>query len=314
MKAVWLTDYGPPEVLLARETPDPVPGAGEVLVDVAAVSVTFIETLVRAGLAPWQTPGLNPPYVPGNGVGGTVAAVFDDVDPFWQGRRVVTTTGGSGGYAERVVVPVSSLIAVPAEVDLRDATALLADGRTAIGLVELAAPSPDEWVLVEAAAGGVGSLLVQLCRRAGARVVAAAGSERKLAVARDLGADAVVDYSTPAWTSELPSTMDVIFDGVGGEIGAAALATLRPGGRFVSFGVASGGPTTATRDDVTTLGFQALGSLAARASELTSRALVEAEAGRLRPVIGQVFRLDDAASAHAAIETRATIGKTLLVP
>jgi NADPH2:quinone reductase len=311
MKAVWLTSYGPPEVLVARETPDPVPGAGEVLIDVAAVSVTFIETLVRAGRAPWQAGGRNPPYVPGNGVGGTVTA---GSDPSWLGRRVVTTTGGSGGYAERVVVPVSSLIAVPAEVDIRDATALLADGRTATGLVELAALGPDEWVLVEAAAGGVGSLLVQLSHRAGARVVAAAGGERKLAVARDLGADVVVDYSAPGWTSQLPSTMDVVFDGVGGEIGAAALATLRPGGRFVSFGVASGGPTTATREDVTTFGFQALGSLAARASELTSRALVEAEAGRLRPIIGQVFRLDDASGAHAAIESRATVGKTLLVP
>jgi NADPH2:quinone reductase len=310
MKAVWLTSYGPPDVLVARDTPDPVPGPGEVLVNVAAVSVTFIETLVRAGRAPWQAGGLQPPYVPGNGVGGTVAVAGPD----WLGRRVVTTTGGSGGYAERVVVPVSSLIAVPDEVDLRDATALLADGRTATGLVELAAPGPHEWVLVEAAAGGVGSLLVQLSRRAGARVVAAAGGERKLAVARDLGADAVVDYSSPDWTSRLPSTMDVVFDGVGGEIGAAALAALRPGGRFVSFGVASGGPTTATREDVTTLGFQALGSLAARASELTSRALVEAEAGRLRPVIGQVFRLDDASEAHAAIESRATIGKTLLIP
>src|SRR5262245_23579421 len=148
MKAVWLTGYGPPEVLVARDTPDPVPGAGEVLVEVAAVSVTFIETLVRAGRAPWQAGGLNPPYVPGNGVGGTVTTVGPDVDTSWSGRRVVATTGGSGGYASLVAVPAASLIPVPADVDLRDATALLADGRTATGLVELAAPSSGEWVLV----------------------------------------------------------------------------------------------------------------------------------------------------------------------
>jgi NADPH:quinone reductase len=283
-----------------------------VVVEVAAASITFIETLVRAGRAPWQG-GAEPPYVPGNGVGGTVAAVGEGVDETWRGRRVVTTTGGRGGYAERVAVPATNLIPVPDGVELRDATALLADGRTATGLVEIAAPQPGEVALVEAAAGGLGTLLVQLCRSAGATVIAAAGGQRKLAVARELGADHVVDYSRPQWTDGLPP-VDIAFDGVGGDVGAAALAALRPGGRFLMFGLASGAATTPTRDDVTVLGFESLGSLGARASQLTAKALAAAETGGLRPVIGQVVPLADAAQAHAAIESRATIGKTLLIP
>src|SRR5258706_8394605 len=192
MRAVWLTEYGAPEVLVVRDTPDPEPGPDQVVVDVAAISITFIETLVRSGRAPWQGGGASPPYVPGNGVGGTVAAIGADVDPSWLCRRVVTTTGGTGGYAERVAVPASNLIPVPDAVDLNDATALLADGRTAAGLVETAAPQPGERVLVLAAAGGLGTLLVQMCRTAGAKVTAAAGGGRKGALARELVADDVV--------------------------------------------------------------------------------------------------------------------------
>ncbi len=310
MKAVWLTRYGGPEVLVARETPDPVPGPGEVLLDVAAASITFIETLVRANRIPWPSGDKPPPYVPGNGVGGSVASVGDGVDAGWLGRRVVSTTGGQGGYAERVSVPASGLIPVPDAVGIEEATALLADGRTAMGLVEVAAPEPGERVLVLAAAGGVGSLLLQLCRAAGASVIGAAGGERKLAIARELGADEVVDYTQPGWQ---PDTVDIAFDGVGGELGAAALAAVRPGGRFVSFGVASGGPTTARRDDVTTYGFEALSGIAARATEFTARVLAEAAAGRLRPVIGQTYPLAEAGAAHAAMESRATVGKTLLL-
>jgi NADPH2:quinone reductase len=310
MKAVWLTEYGGPEVLVVRETPDPSLGAGEVLVSVAAVSSTFIDTLTRAGKVPWQR-GDPPPYIPGNGVGGTVATVGEGVDPSWVGRRVVTQTGGKGGYAERVAVPASGLIPIPDPVSIPDATALLADGRTAAGLVEIAAPRPGEGVLVLAAAGGLGTVLVQLCHAAGATVVAAAGSERKVAVARELGAAEVVDYGESSWSF---STVDVAFDGVGGAVGVAALAAVRPGGRYLQFGLASGAPTPVDRDDVTVYGFQALGSIGARASELTTRVLDEAAAGRLRAIIGQTFPLDKAAHAHRAIEDRATVGKTLLLP
>lgn len=316
MKAVWLTQFGAPDVLVERETPDPTPGEGEVVVDVEAVSITFIETLVRAGRAPWPGAAPQPPYVPGNGVGGTVSQIGTGVDESWLGRRVVTGTGGSGGYAEKVAVPVAGLMPVPDGFDIRDATALLADGRTALGLTQLADPKPGERVLVEAAAGGVGSLLVQLSVNAGATVIAVAGGPDKCRVARDLGATTALDYDEPGWPAEVRAGggVDVAFDGVGGAIGQAALALVRDGGRFVSFGLASGAPTDTSQASVPVIGFRELGALGSRSAELTAAALELAAAGTLKPLVGQVFALADAAKAHTAIESRATVGKTLLVP
>jgi NADPH2:quinone reductase len=310
MHAVWITEFGGPEVLTVRETPDPTPAPGQVIVDVTAISITFIETLVRAAKAPFPTGGPQPPYIPGNGVGGTVTALGDGVDPAWLGRRVVTTTGGTGGYATRVGVPAAGLIGVPSGVSLTDATALLADGRTAIGLAEAARLADGERVLILAAAGGVGTLLVQLARAAGTHPIGAA-SPTKLPLVRDLGAEAV-DYTRPSWTKQL-DPVDVVFDGVGGEAGAAALALLKPGGRILTYGVASGSPTRVDRDDVELIGFAALGAIGQRAGEYTAKALALAAEGTLRPVIGQIFPLDRAADAHRAIEDRTTTGKTLLV-
>ncbi len=317
MQAVWLTAFGAPDVLVARDSPDPTPAEGQVVVDVTAASITFIETLVRAGRSPFPTGAPEPPYVPGNGVGGVVSAIGPNVEPAWLGRRVVTGTGGSGGYAEKVAVPVGGLVGVPDEVDLVDATALLADGRTASGLIRLAALKPGEWVLVEAAAGGVGTLLVQLALAAGASVVGAAGGERKCDVVRGLGATIVVDYAQPGWDSDVrvaTEGVDVVFDGVGGAIGTAALGLVRPGGRFVQFGMAGGRPTEVGGADVTLIGFRELGALGAQSVELTTAALAMAAAGTLRPIVGQTFPLARAADAHAAIEARATVGKTLLLP
>ena len=141
MKAVWLTEFGGPEVLIVRDTPDPVPAPGQVLVAVAAVSITFIETVVRAGPAPWPTGGPVPPYVPGNGVGGSGDRGRAGCRRRLAGARVVGTTGGTGGLrrAGRCVSgPLWS--AYRTELTSRQATALLADGRTATGLVEVAAP------------------------------------------------------------------------------------------------------------------------------------------------------------------------------
>lgn len=159
-----MREFGPPEVLVPADAPDPVAGAGEALVDVEVVNVTFVETQVRAGTPP--NPAMAPrlPAVIGNGVGGRVVAVGAGADPALVGTRAVTSTGGSGGYAERVAVPAAGLVAVPRSLDLRRAVALMADGRTALALLRAARVAPGETVLVEAAAGGVGTLLVQLAR------------------------------------------------------------------------------------------------------------------------------------------------------
>jgi NADPH2:quinone reductase len=313
VRAVVMREFGPPEVLEPAEVDEVRAGPGEVVIDVEIANVTFVETQVRAGKAPHPSmlPAL--PAILGNGVGGTVAGAGPAA-----GRQVVASLNGTGGYAERVVVPSARLIEVPDGVALRDAVALLADGRTALALAGRAGLRAGETVLIEAAAGGVGTLLVQIARNAGARVVALASQPRKLAIARDLGADLTVDYSRDGWDKQVRDAVgevDVVFDGVGGDIGLAAFGLLAAGGRFCPFGMASGSfaPVTAELAQARQVTIRA-GAAASpeELAELTRTALAEAAAGRLRPVIGQEFELSAAASAHAAIEARTTIGKTLL--
>lgn len=326
MRAVLLREYGPPERLEPVELPDPVAGPDEVLIDVELANVTFVETQIRAGRPPAPSMLRDLPVVLGNGVGGTV-----------DGRRVVSSLGGSGGYAERVAVPAGAPIDVPDGVSMADAVALLADGRTALMMLRAAEVRPGETVLVEAAAGGVGSLLLQLARGAGARVVAAAGGDRKVELARSLGADLAVDYTRAGWGEGVREwarhavdagagreggagddlgAVDVVFDGVGGEIARAAFALLRPGGRMASFGMASGEFAGVSEEQAAERGVTlVLGGPPdpERLRALAREALAEAAAGRLRPVIGQTFPLERASEAHAAIEARSTLGKTLLV-
>jgi NADPH2:quinone reductase len=224
---------------------------------------------------------------------------------------VVSGTGGAGGYAERVA---AGVYPVPDELALDDAVALLADGRTAMMLVAAADLRDGERVLVEAAAGGVGTLLIQIARQHAATVVAVAGGPRKVAVAAGLGAATAVDYLEPDWPGRA-GPVDVVFDGVGGAVARSAFDLLAPGGRLLSFGLASGAWAPVTEAEAAERGVRLVrprpdpGQLRA----FTERALADGAAGRLRPVIGQRFPLARAADAHAAIEARATVGKTLLV-
>ncbi|MFL5830855.1 MAG: zinc-binding dehydrogenase [Solirubrobacteraceae bacterium] len=322
MKAIVMERFGAPDVLVQREVADPVVGPGDALIDVEFASVTFVETQIRAGRAPHASMLPELPVVPGNGVGGVVADVGSDLDTALLGARVVSTTGGSGGYAELAAVAAATVLPVPGELATDVAVALLADGRTAVGLIERSAIQAGETVLVEAAAGGVGALLVQLAKRAGARVVAAAGGERKLKTAEALGADILVDYRSPSWTAELAELLDgdrldVVFDGVGGPIGRAGFELLGPGGRLCGFGMASGQFVSIAEDELRDRGVTLLRGAApdpARMAALSAEAIRAAAAGELRPVIGQKLPLASAAEAHRAIEARATIGKTLLFP
>jgi NADPH2:quinone reductase len=255
------------------------------------------------------------PYIPGNGVGGTVRAAGADVDLAIVGTRVVASTGGAGAYAEQAVAQAGDVVPIPVELTTTDAVALLADGRTALTLMRSAGVRRGEAVLVEAAGGGVGSLLVQLARAEGARVLATAGARRKLDLALELGAETAVNHGDPAWPDRL-EPVDVVFDGVGGAIGEAAFGLLRPGGRFCAFGLASGAFARIDEDVAATRRVTVVrgtGLTAAESAELTRTALELAAAGRLRPVIGQTFRLERAADAHAAMESRGTLGKTLLL-
>jgi NADPH:quinone reductase len=313
VRAVVIREFGPPEVLEPAEVADVRAGPDDVVIDVEFANITFVETQVRAGRPPHPSmlPAL--PAILGNGVGGTVG----EGSP-WSGRRVVASLNGTGGYAERAVSSVARLIAIPDGLATRDAVALLADGRTALALAGRAELRAGETVLVEAAGGGVGTLLVQIGRRAGARVVALASQPRKLALARDLGADVTADYSRDGWERQVRDAVgevNVVFDGVGGDIGLAAFGLLGAGGRFCPFGMASGSFAPVTPDlardrQVTVLA--GAGGSPEELTELARTALAEAAAGRLRPVVGQEFELAEAARAHAAIEARQTAGKTLL--
>ncbi|MBA2446424.1 MAG: zinc-binding dehydrogenase [Chloroflexi bacterium] len=322
MRVVQATRFGGPEVLVTSEAPDPVAGPGQVVVDVSVAPVLFVDTQIRRGWGgEWFT--VKPPYVPGVGVAGQVLSVGEGVDPGWAGRQVVTDTGERGGYAERAVAPAEGLIQVPDGLGLPEAAALLHDGRTALGLAEGARIRPGEWVLITAAGGGLGSLLVQLAHAAGARVIGAARGQRKLDLARELGAEAAVDYSEPDWPEQVREATggpgpDVVFDGVGGQIGLAAFEITARGGRVSAHGAPSGGfaeidPREAERRGVTVRGIQHVQFSPADGKRLIERVLSEAAAGRIRPVIGQTFPLERAADAHAAIDARGVIGKTLLL-
>jgi len=315
-------EFGGPEVLVAAEVPDPVPGPGEVVVAVAAAHVLWVETRIRSGVGReyW---GVTPPYVPGSGVAGRVDGLGPDVDPALLGARVVAHTGRSrDGYAERVVVGADGLVPIPDEVSAQQAAALVHDGVTGGALVNEQRVGAGDRVLVVGASGGLGIVLVQLARARGARVVALARDERKLARVRTLGADAVIDSAAPDWAEQartaLGGAADVVFDNVGGDLGEAAFELTAPGGRFSAHGTPSGrfaqiDPEAAAARGVTVRGIRDVQIPPVERRRLTGQALAAAAAGGLRPVVGQTFPLARADRAHAAIEDRSVFGSTLLV-
>lgn len=320
MRAVQVTEFGGPEVLTVVEVPDPVPGAGQVVVRASAVDVLLLDTQLRGG---WGQEyfGTTPPYVPGDGVAGVVVSAGDGVDPGWIGREVVASTGNAGTYAELVAVDETALLPVPDGLDSREAVALLHDATTAMFLAEHARIEPGERVLVTGAAGGAASVLVQLARAAGARVVGAARGETKLNLVRELGGEPV-DYAKPGWAEqvrELTGGVDVIFDGVGGQIGGAAFEAADEGSRVYAYGAASGefadiDQAEAQRRNATVIGLLEVQPAPEEKKPVTGRALEQAAAGRIKPTIGQTFPLERAADAHAAIAARTTPGRTLLLP
>ncbi|WP_274560101.1 zinc-binding dehydrogenase [Streptomyces spiramyceticus] len=320
MRAIQVTEFGGPEVLVATELPDPVAGPGEVVVGVAVADTLYVETQIRSGWGEYFD--VTPPYVPGGGAAGTVLAVGEGVDPAWVGRRVVAGPGVSGTYAEQVVAPVDRLTPVPDGLGLREAAALAHDGVTGTGILDAIRIRAGERVLILGASGGMGTLLVQMAHAAGAHVVGAARGKQKLDLVRELGADAVVDYSEPGWTERAREALggvgaDVLLDGVGGELGLAAFALTADGGRVSAHGAPSGGFAAidageAERRGITLRGIAEVQFAAETITRLSGRALAEAAAGRLRPVIAATFPLEGAADAHRAIEARSVAGKALL--
>ncbi|MFF0202397.1 zinc-binding dehydrogenase [Streptomyces sp. NPDC005017] len=318
MRAVHVTEFGGPEVLLPVRAQDPVPGPGEVLIEVAYADTIFLETQLRSGWGLDYFP-VRPPYVPGGGVAGVVRALGAGVEEVWLGRRVTAFVTGS--YAELAVAAADALTVVPEDLDLLPAAALVHDGVTAGGLAERVGLGPGDRVLILGASGGMGTLLVQLARARGAHVVALARGEAKAALVRELGAHTVVDPGAPDWPGRareaLGGAADVVLDGVGGGLGLTAFALTADGGRFSAHGAPSGAfapvdPEEAERRGITLFGIQDVQFSPTDLRRLTTLAFTEAVARRLRPVIGEVFPLAHADRAHAAIEGREVVGKVVL--
>ncbi|MGH9287000.1 MAG: zinc-binding dehydrogenase [Acidimicrobiales bacterium] len=326
MHAIRQHEFGPAENLAYEEVADPVPVGGQVRIGVDVAGVHLLDTAIRKGQSggPFPLPDL--PMTPGREVAGRVDAVGPGVDEAWRGRRVVAHLGmASGGYAELAVAPVEALHELPGPLAADAAVAMIGTGRTTMGILEVAEPTPEDVVLVTAAAGGIGSLLVQAGHNVGAVVVGVAGGPDKVERVRKLGADVAIDYREPDWPKAVHEALDgrdisVALDGVGGEIGKGALGLVGPGGRIVMFGWSSGEPLQITTNDLYAGGITASAAVGPRIMqrpggmrELETRALAEAAAGRLVPLVTR-FPLAKAAHAHAALESRMTVGKTVLVP
>ncbi|WP_055585268.1 zinc-binding dehydrogenase [Streptacidiphilus griseoplanus] len=329
MRAIVLRQYGGPEELRLEEVPEPVAGPGEVVVGVDAAGIQFVETQIRSGSMQGASPVAPTmlPWTPGREVAGVVESVGAGVDRQLVGRRVAGQTATGGGYAERAVLAVDGLHLLPETLGSAEAVSLLGTGRTAVALVETAGIGEGDIVLVESAAGAVGTLVLQLARAAGAgMLIALAGGEAKLGLAREFGADAAIDYTEPDWPEQVrrvaPDGVTVVLDAVGGPTGLSAFELLAPGGRFVIYGASSGSvtrldPAAAAERGVTVSSYVGPPTgHRAPAVQLrqTREALVAAAEGRLRPVVGQRFPLAEASAAHAAITSRATVGKTVLLP
>ncbi|MFI6426906.1 zinc-binding dehydrogenase [Promicromonospora sp. NPDC050880] len=322
MRAIQVQEFGGPEVLVLREVADPVAGPGQVVVRLAAADVIFLDTLLRGGWGGEIFP-LELPYVPGTGGAGTVTSVGDGVDPAWVGRDVVAH---GPGYAELLASDLDDVVPVPQGVGLAEAAALMTDGVTALRLVRHApaAGGRAPWVLVAAAAGGAGSLLVQLLHDAGLRVIGAARGERKLDLARELGAEVVVDYTQAGWVERVRAAtggtgVDLALDGAGAALGPAVFDTVADGGRFVTYGTSGGQFTTVDPHLARSRRIEVVNELAAGTPDpalvraLLVRVLDLAAQGRIRPAVGATYALADASAAHASLAERATVGKSLLL-
>jgi NADPH2:quinone reductase len=296
MHAAVVTRFGGPEVLEGVQRADPVPGPGQMAIAVEFADTLFLETVVRSGAGQDYWP-MRPPYIPGNGVAGQVIEAGPGAGQALLGQRVVAHTGGEGGYGSRAVVPASEISAVP-------------DG---LGL--------DVAVVIVGASGGLGLLSLQLARARGAGVIAIARGAKADRV-REQRPDAIIDSDGPDWAGQaraaLPASgADVVLDNVGGPLGEASFALVADGGRFSGHGTPAGrfaqvDLETARRRGITATGIEAVQLSGGQLKHYTEQALAAAAAGQLDPVIGQVFALDQAGAAHAAIESRTVFGKTLL--
>lgn len=320
MRAIVVSELGGPEVLVAADQPDPVPGPGEVAVRVAAAGVNFIDLYRRSGV--YQQPV---PYIPGSEGAGTVVAAGEGVTEFSAGDRVAWADG-PGSYAEQAAVDARGLVPVPDNIELKTAAAVMLQGLTAHYLCRSTFPVGEGTVaVVHAAAGGVGLLLTQLIKDLGGTVIATTSSTPKAVLARQAGADFLASYQDfPAVVSEATGGRgaDVVFDGVGKETFDASLSALRKRGTLVLFGGASGqvppfDPQRLNSGGSLYLTRPTLAHYVADRTELLWRAsdlFRWLAKGDLSVTVGEEYPLADARRAHEDLAGRRTAGKLILVP
>ena len=321
MQAIRVERYGGPDVLQVVDVEDPVPAPGQVVVDVAAIGVNYVDTYQRSGT--YQVPL---PFVPGAEGAGTITAVGEDVTDLRVGDRVAWAAA-PGSYAERVLVPTDKAIRVPHGLSLEVAAAVVLQGLTAQYLCTSAYPvEPGDAALVHAAAGGVGRLLTQMVKLRRGRVIATVSSDEKAAAARAAGADDVIRYDQVDFAPEVRRLTEgqgvpVAFDGVGRTTFDGSLSALRWRGMLVLYGASSGpvppfdplrlmaGSFFLTRPS--------LGHYTATREELLSRAnevFDRVAGGQLDVRIDRRYALSEVRAAHDDLQGRRTTGKLLLLP
>lgn len=323
MRAIIVEELGGAEKLIPKELPDPdSPGPGELLVEVAAAGVNFVDVYHRTGLYDMALP-----FTPGLEGAGTVVAVGEGVDGIAPGDRV-GWVNVLGSYAERHLVQADRAVPVPDAVELRLAAAALLQGLTAHYLATDTWPlQPGDRCLIHAGAGGVGLLLTQIAKRLGAEVFTTVGTADKARLSREAGADHVIVYTEVDFQTAIeeiagPNALDVIYDGVGADTFMKGMDLLRPRGLMATFGNASGpvpaiSPLLLSQKGSLFLTRPTMAHYILTRQELLGRCadlFSWMETGDLDVRVGQELALDRAADAHRALEGRQTTGKVLLIP
>ena len=321
MKAVQITEYGGPEVMQYRDLPDLSPGEGQVVVDIQAAGVNFTDTYSRSGVNP---PPL--PWVVGVEGAGVVRELGAGVSGLQQGD-VVAYSSVAGSYAEQALVPGNRLIKMPDGLDAQAGAAAMLQGMTAHYLCHSTyAVQPGDRVLVHAGAGGVGLLLIQMCKRLGGYVFTTVSTEAKAELAKDAGADEVILYTQQDFAAEVKKSTNgeglrAVYDAVGQTTFDQSVNCLGRRGSMVLYGQASG-PVPPVDPRVLGNGSlyltrPGLGDYTVTREELEKRAgdvLSWVKSGELKLRVEHIFPLSDAAEAHRQLESRATTGKLLLIP
>lgn len=322
MKAIQFHEFGDIDVLRLDDIPVPEPKSGEVLIRVQATGVNFSDILQRKNQYIF-TPPL--PFIPGGEVAGTIERVGADVPSFSIGQRVVSFPQ-HGGYAEYAIAPAHLTAVLPDEVDFDLGAAIIIQGLTAFHMLKtLAQVKSGQTVLVNAAAGGVGTLAVQLAKILGAtHVVATAGSPEKLEFVRSLGADSLVNYRESDWQEQVMRAtggkgVDVVLESVGGDTFHKSLECLASRGQLIIFGRSSGStvfdPVILLDRIRTVTGFSLYEFLENPLYTESLKTLFDyIKQGQLKVQIGGVFPLEQASKVHQLIESRSTQGKLILKP